>query len=350
MKRCRNNERGSILIVVYMILAVLLVMSSLFVSRTVTERKLFDISRERAEAFYLAEAAVDRGISELNANYAYAGTASAVPLGRGEYVVAVTTVSATQKRIDATGYIPSQASPRTTRHIEAITRKYTPPNFFDKAIYSANDITLNGNSYIVNGDVIYADDLSDATHITGTTTQDPSIAPLAQFDFAILREIAVLQGNLYDAARLAQVQSHADTYPADFWYQEPTGTPPNPATGIPNVVYVEGDMVMNGNIGVIGGFFLVVGNVLTDPSGTTDTTINGNGTVDGCIYTTGSFRINGGAGNLNVNGGVWAGDEARMNGNATVSFNSDFMTSIKQLIEDNSAGGVVQLLSWREVM
>ncbi|HAJ57808.1 MAG TPA: hypothetical protein DCL35_08645 [Candidatus Omnitrophica bacterium] len=343
------NQRGSILIAAYIILLSLLAFGGIFFSRSVSDRKLLDINRERQEAFYLAETAVDKGLEELRDNYSYAGSASPVAFARGEYEIVVTSLSSSRRKVMAYGYVPDKAQARARRVIEAITKRDSPPNFFDHAIYSANDIDFNGGSYAVNGDVIYADTVDNPGNVTGTVTQDSEISPLAQFDFAALRDIAISQGNLYDVARLDLVKNKQDSYPADFWNVPPTGDPIDPATGTPNVVYVEGDMVLNGDIGTIGGFFLVVGDVVTNPDSTSDTTINGNGEVDGCIYTTGDFRINGGGGGLNVNGGVWAGNEARLNGNATITYGQDFMDAIKSMIESQGLSSKAQILTWREI-
>ena len=43
------------------------------------------------------------------------------------------------------------------------------------------------------------------------------------------------------------------------------------------------------------GFIYPLGEIVDD------TVINGNGTIDGVVYTLGEFRINSGGGNLNVN-------------------------------------------------
>ncbi|MGE5280513.1 MAG: hypothetical protein ACM3L6_07220, partial [Deltaproteobacteria bacterium] len=261
------------------------------------------------------------------------------------------------------GSCNSDANCRAGRTLEAVVKKYTPPSFFDKAIYSADEVDLNGNSYVVNGDVIYANTVSDTDHVTGSVEEDPSIAPLAQLDWSKLREVAAgqthvdahgnVKDNVYDASDLREVQRGDDNYPSDFWYHAPSDPSKSPGTdgydGEPNVVYVEGDMVLNGNVGTIGGFFLVVGDVLTDPTDSSDTSINGVGTVNGSIYSSGNFKINGGAGGINVDGGVWAGQEAELNGNSTVSFNEYYMDAIEFLVESNGAGSVVQILSWREV-
>ncbi|MFH0877205.1 MAG: hypothetical protein V1863_03165 [Candidatus Omnitrophota bacterium] len=369
------NRRGSVLIIAYSVLFVLLLFGGIFFSRTLADMKLFNINRERLESFYLAESAVGRGLVELASSYAYAGTGG-VPwtLGRGEYELSVTSLSSDKRQLIGTGYVPSKADNRAERRIEVVVKKTTPPNFFDHAIYSANEVDFNGNSYVVNGDVIYANTIDNPGNVNGNVTKDPSIAPLALFDFADLRGLAVSQGNLYDSDRLKEIGKNKETYPSpagcsncsvsrgctavgggagmpecEFWWEYPSN-PTDPTTGTPNVVYVEGDMVLNGNIGQPGGFFLVVGNVLTDPNDTSDASINGNGTVNGCIYTLGKFSVNGGGGNLNVNGGVWTGSEAELNGNANVTYDLEFMTAIKGLVEGRGSTDIVQILSWRELV
>lgn len=338
------NRKGSILISVYLVIFVLTIFIGMVVTRSINERKFFDISRERTNAFYLAEAAVDTAIFHLRGDYnGYSGTPSPASLGEGEYEISIATLDPTKKKITATGYIPSKAQERAKYSIEAITKKLTPPNFYDYAIYSAGDLRFTGNSYDVTGKAIYAGTGTDLGRISGGATFDPSISPLAHFDFQILRDIAVAQGNLYDATRL----NNHDPFPTNFWYQPPSD-PDDPETGIPNVVYVEGALVLSGNT-TAGGFYLVVGNILQDPAVTIDTTMNGNVTVNGCIYTTGDFTINGGGNGLNINGGVWTGTGADIKGNSKVTYNYDFMMSIKHLVDINSAGAAIQLLSWRQL-
>lgn len=89
----------------------------------------------------------------------------------------------------------------------------------------------------------------------------------------------------------------------------------------------------------------MVGDVITDPDDVEDATISGNGTIDGAIYTRGEFRINGGGGaDLNVNGGIWAGDQVRLNGNAKVAYNAEYMEAIKTLVGE----GTPQICSWED--
>lgn len=331
-----NGRKGVVLIIAILVLIVLLVLTGVFVMRGVQERALTQRQKERYEVFNIAEAGLDKAVIELRNNFAWAGI-NLAPLGRGEYSVTVNSISPTERDVDCFGYVPSSVSVSQTAHIKARIRKAIPANFYDNAIYSAQDVDLNGNAYVVNGDVRYAGSIDNSGNVVGAITNDPTIAPLARLDFTQLRNISQAQGNLYDAARLREVQRGRDNFPNSFWF--------NQGLNIPNVVYVEQDLQLNGNIGTIGGFFVVAGNVLTDPSGGADATINGNGQIAGCIYTLGEFTINGGGGGLNVDGGIWSADESRLNGNVTVQYNAAYMNAISGL----NINPDVQVVSWREL-
>lgn len=243
-------------------------------------------------------------------------------------------------KITAHGFFPASGTVRAERIIEAIIEKYIPPDFFDNSVYSGGEVDFNGNSFIVsniepapdNKAVRYAGafEVQKPENIVGTTTSDTSISPLAMLDFPQLLAISQAQGNYYDTARLAA----KDPYPVSFWY----------SLGVPNVVYVGGDLTLKGSVGTIGGFFVVAGDVITNPSGEYDATINGNGMIQGAVYTRGEFSVNGGGGGLNVDGGVWAGHEVELNGNATITYNKDYMDAIKGL----NINPDVQINSWRD--
>jgi len=372
-----SNEKGAILITAYLVIACLITFATVFSDRTVSDKRLADISMDRAKAFYLAEAGVDEAIAGLRNNWvSYSGTSSPVPLGEGNFEAYVSYLSQTRRTIDARGHIytPGESIPKATRHIQVVIKKEMPPDFFGdgingRAITSADDVVFNGNSYSVEGDVVYAGDLTSkggdvSDLVDGTVTHDPSISPLARFDFAALKQASFIQGNIYDQVRLDNVQKGLDTYPdcstcaakglpADccFWHSYPTD-PTDPTTGEPNIVLVQGDMVLNGNIGTIGGFFIVVGNVWPVPPTVTDSdsTLNGNGTIEGCVYSLGEFRINGGGSTgLNVNGGVWSESGAELKGTSTVTYDGFKMKAIENWSNQYGGGGDTQMLSWIEV-
>ncbi|MGE5197404.1 MAG: hypothetical protein ACM3IL_02745, partial [Deltaproteobacteria bacterium] len=163
----------------------------------------------------------------------------------------------------------------------------------------------------------------DTSHVTGDITNDPSISPLASLDFAQLRTISQSQGNYHDAYHLE------GPFPVSFWYDQPNH--------IPNVVFIEGSLTLKGNESA-AGFFVVGGEV------TYDATVNGNVGVAGCIYTRGNFTIKGGGNSLNIDGGVWTGESATLDGNAKITYNSDYMSAIQGLGINTRA----QLTSWKD--
>lgn len=351
------NKKGIALILGFMVVTILTILGGAILSRSISEAKIVQRHIESTQAFWLAESGVNCALNELRSNYAVTGTNLwPAVLGQGGYYADVADVAIngqTCKRVTAHGFIPAVGVVRAERIIEAIMSRYIPPGFYDNAVYSAGTVDFNGNSFTVANNesapddkaVLYAGafEVQKPGNITGQYTQDATISPLALLDFEQVRTISHGQGNVYDAARLDDVKKGTDSFPASFWYSAPTD-PADPTTGVPNVIYVEGDLTLNGSIGTIGGFFVVAGDVITNPSAVYDATINGNGQIQGAIYTRGDFSVNGGGGGLNVDGGVWAGQEAELNGNANVTYNKDYMSAIESLnINPN-----VQLSSWRD--
>jgi hypothetical protein len=211
-----------------------------------------------------------------------------------------------------------------------------PPGFYDNAIFSGKDVDLIGN-FTVNGSIMYGENI-DPPDTLNAQRFDGGFPML---DFDQLRNIAISQikpngeNNLYTEADI----DGKKPFPVSFWFDETT----TPKT--PNVVYIETDLTLKGNVGTLGGFYVVAGDVITNPSlDPTDTTIDGNGTIDGCVYTYGDFRINGGGNGLGITGGVWARDDVRLNGVATASYNKTYMDAIDFL----NIGVKPEIISWKE--
>ncbi len=337
------NNRGFALIFGFTIIAVLAILAGATLSRSISEVRLTQEYTESNQAFWLAEAGLAQVLATLR-NDSSVTSISATPLGSGGYSAAISG-SGTSRTVIGSGFLP-YTSPRLTRSIQVTMVRHVPPDFYDNAIYSAENVDLKGTTYIVNGNVTYATNITNTGNINGTIEQDASISPLARLDFQQLRTISVAQGNLYvvSGSKLVNQATGLEGFPASFWYSAPTNSS-DPTTGTPNIVYIEGDLTLNGNIGTIGGFFVVAGDVINTPDITQDATINGIGMVEGAIYTRGEFRINGGGGNLNVNGGVWSGDQARLNGNAQVDYNATIMGAIEGL----GLSGTFQISNWHDL-
>ena len=333
----KKREEGFLLITVYWLVAMMVIFAAAGATYALADLRASQRLQANVQAFYLSEAGIDQAIAQLRLNFGPANFAGGVG-NVGNYNVQA---DADGNRLTLTAVGNSTAAVPAQRTLQVIVQKFIPPGFYDNVIWASQNLDFNGNSYSVTGKVVHGDTSPSSTsHVTGTVTYNPAANPLPRLSFQQLHDVAQTQGNIYDAARIGNGHN---VFPTSFWYRPP-GTNGPADLGQPNVNYITTDLVLNGNIGTIGGFFVVVGNVLTDPNAMEDTTLNGNGQVAGVIYTTGDFRVNGGGNGLNVDGGVWAGDEARLNGKAKLTYNAGYMHAVEAL----GINADVQILSWRE--
>ncbi len=344
-----TGNRGVILIAVFLVITVFAILSIGIFSRMITHSKTTQRHREAVEAFYLAEAAADKAMAKLPSDLS---PESSVSMGAGQYDYAISVLESGKKwKVLARGFVPSQAAPRSSRWIETfVEKRIIEGAFWDNAIYSAGDINFVGNSYEVNGDIMYADQVTGTTgNVTGDKTHDSSISPLTLLDFDGLRTLSTLQikpngeNNLYTASDIAAKKA----WPANFWFTRGDDGIDNNSNGtideytewVPNVVYIETDLVITGNE-IMGGFLVVGGNIINNVE------LKGDVTIDGCIYTRGYFENKGGGNSLNVLGGIWAGDHATLRGNAKVEYNGNYMNAIRDNVNPSTS---IQMISWREV-
>ena len=338
---------------------VLVILGTATLARSIGENVVAQNNLGAVQAFWAAEAGANRALYELRSNFVQSGTdlfSGAVGSSGAVYTVDVA-ANGTTRVATAEGTSPAFLSASVQRRIEVVISQAEPPNFYDHAVYTAGDLVINGNSYTVTGDVRYADDLDAANpgRIDGSIIADESITPLARFDFQQLRDMSAAQGNVYapDGNKVVNTVTGSEAFPSSFWNTRGDDGVDNDIDGIvddadewvPNIVYVECDLQLNGSIGTIGGFFVVVGDIITDPNEADNLTINGRGQIDGVVYTRGEFRVNGGGGTLNVNGGVWAGEEVRLNGNVDVQYNADYMAAIERLNADPAP----QIVIWKDL-
>ncbi len=334
-----KSQSGFMLITIYMMIPLLLVMVGAIVAYAFSDLHAAQRSQADMQALYMAEAGIDDALVQLRDSYSWTG-GSGVGAG-GEYSVTVEDLGSSRLRVMATGMADKLLAAAVSHAVEIIVEQAIPPNFYDNAVWASQNLDFKGNAYSVAGAVRHGDTTPSSTgNVNGSVTYDPDTNPLPRLDFEQIYEIAQAQGNVYDAARIGNGHN---VFPTSFWYQQPTD-PTDPTTGVPNVNYITTDLVLNGNIGTIGGFFVVVGDVITDPFAVEDTTINGNGQVAGAIYSRGDFRVTGGGNGLNVNGSVWAGDETRLNGKVTMTYNWDYMHAIEGL----GINPDVTVISWQD--
>jgi hypothetical protein len=206
------DRRGVALIASYMVIAVLTILGIGLITRSVSERNIAQRYANSVKAFWASEAGIARALSELRANFGVSGSdlwSGNLVQGRYEVDVENETISGQiYKKVTARGFAPATSS--EPRIVEAMMSKYIPAGFYDNAVYSAGDVDLNGNSYSINGNVLYAGTIENTDNITGTITYDPQASPLARLDFQQLYTISEGQDNIYDEARLDDVKKGED--------------------------------------------------------------------------------------------------------------------------------------------
>ena len=334
------NKKGAVLIYVFLVIAVLTVLGGAMLSKAVSERSLAQKYVDSTQAFWAAEAGVNRAFKELSADSEASGEGLwSDTLNAGRYSVDVEVVDSNTVKITSRGFVPADSS-RVERFLEVTADIGIPPDFFDNAIYCAGDVRLNGNTYEVEGNVRYGGEINDTEHIEGTTTEDSTINPLAMFNFSRLLEISEGQDNVYVEENNQLVKESTGeeaAFPGSFWYTE----------GVPNVVYIKGDLSVNKSDTeentTIGGFFVVAGDIINDSDAEEDAALNGNVSIDGLIYARGEVNLNGGAGNLNIDGGIWGGEEVDLNGNTAVAYNQSYMDAV-----DDLGAGNVEMTNWKD--
>jgi hypothetical protein len=310
------NKKGSALFFALLIIVVLAILGAAIISRSIYESRLAQRNLESTQAFWLAEAGIARVLSGWRTSATFTAIAN-TSLGPGEYEV----VRNLSSSASAHGYVPSKAAFRVRRTIEL-----TIPFYGDNVLYVAGALDANGNpvggnitvsgaSNSVNGAVSYSGSLSGTLNAP-SVMRDPTICPLNLFNFDTLKVISQAQGNYHDASQLN------GPFPTSFWFDE--------ANGIPNVVYLEGNLdLAGGGQKQISGFFVVGGELICDA------TISGNRGVNGCIYTQGDFRINGGGNAVNVNGAVWVGGDVELKGGVDLRYNRSYIEAIQKLRADD---------------
>lgn len=86
------HPRGAALVIAMLVMAVLLLAGTTFLTISSTETQIALNDRASAQVFLLAEAAIHKTLAQLNANAGYTGE-TATPLGGGQFTISMTTTA-----------------------------------------------------------------------------------------------------------------------------------------------------------------------------------------------------------------------------------------------------------------
>jgi len=123
----RRRQRGSLLIIAAVLIVVIGFLSTVAVSLSVNQTRTAVEDLGGAQAFYLAESGLERGIAQWGTNLAYTGEGPTT-FGGGTFTVAVATTDAdgaplpaNQRRFTSTGQV-SAAGGYDSRVTEAVAQ------------------------------------------------------------------------------------------------------------------------------------------------------------------------------------------------------------------------------------
>lgn len=119
----KKSDSGQILIIVFISLAVVLfsVLAIVTGAQIYFSNALY--SANSTMATNLAEAGVDKALASLNKTGGSYNGEGETSLGEGSYSVTIATKDAATKVIEATGYVPNKANPKSTRTIKITASK-----------------------------------------------------------------------------------------------------------------------------------------------------------------------------------------------------------------------------------
>ncbi len=215
--RLRSNERGMVLVLTLLAMVILVILGSVLVVTSLTEHQISSNDVAAVQALYVAEGGIQTVLNDLNKG----GTGSIpspVTVGPGQFTFSIVDFGPPtgQKRIEVTGYIPTQASPRAERRISVLVYPKSPflwGAFGDNQLEMSNggltdsydsdvgtyratyngvanvgsngDVRSNGNVDLsgfgthVHGDATAGTTVTDPWRVTGTATNSAPAVTLA---------------------------------------------------------------------------------------------------------------------------------------------------------------------------
>ncbi len=137
------DQRGMILIVTVMIVLILALLGSAILTISGTEHQIAKNDQEIVQALYVAEGGLQTAINQLNQGLLVPPATVTDSIGTiGEFTATVTNAPPPtgQQRIEATGYVPSQAAPRAVKQIAVVFQR--PPKF-DRPLFGGTGVTIS---------------------------------------------------------------------------------------------------------------------------------------------------------------------------------------------------------------
>jgi len=277
----QKGQEGSVLIISLAISAVILILLGIFLGTIVAEKRRQQRSFRSNQAFNLAEAGIEYGIWALNNEdittwdkdeagdpvTSFTVNTSGEKIGCSTVAITSSTIAAT---ITSTGSV-SYDSANIDREV-TINAENVGAFIFDSAIVGVNGVTISGGGHVW-GDVVVGPgvtppataDVTGDIEVADSEIELPAVSPPSSFDYY----------NYDDTYNISSGETRTISSGGIYKYDsmKVNGTLEINATGASVIIYVEGNVNINGEIRIASGcsVSLYVGG---------NTSIAGNGVVN----------------------------------------------------------------------
>ncbi len=141
----RREERGFLLISVYMLLSLILVITGTMLSYAWTDIRASIRTQASTQAFYFAEAGLDNAIVQLRTGGSLADSISTSVGNYGSYSVTAEDLGNNRLRLTSTGTSTYLTAP-ITKSLESIVEVTTEGNYFKQSVFGNRYVTLSSNA------------------------------------------------------------------------------------------------------------------------------------------------------------------------------------------------------------
>ncbi len=141
--RLRTDQHGMILVVTLLVVTMLGMLGSAFLTTSGTEHQIAKNDQELIQALYVAEGGLQAALNSLNLGLAPSTTGT---IGPGQFAATVTNAPPPkgQKQLEVTGYVPTQGAPRVVKKLGV--QVCCTSSFFKRALFNVSgDLTTSGN-------------------------------------------------------------------------------------------------------------------------------------------------------------------------------------------------------------
>lgn len=136
----KGDQRGMVMVVTLLIMVILVIMGSVLIVTSFTEHQISSNDVAAVQALYVSEGGIQTVLNDLDKGLSPSTSGT---IGAGQFTASVTAADppAGQKRVEAYGYVPNQASARGVKGISVLVYRKSP---FQWGAWGDTGVTISG--------------------------------------------------------------------------------------------------------------------------------------------------------------------------------------------------------------